>query len=63
MFRGVFLNQYGNAKQAMNYIAAIKKLRQDVGYLKIYIKQKSFYSAENTNFENLRNIPKDKKLR
>ena len=50
------LDQYGKARLAMNYIAAVKKLRHNVGYLTKCIKQTSFESAENTIFENVRNI-------
>lgn len=50
------LDQYGKARLAMNYIAAVKKLRLNVGYLTKCIKQTSFESAENTVFENVWNI-------
>lgn len=57
--KGLHLNQYGEARQVMNYIAAINKLSQDVGYLKRYIKQKSFDSTENIIFENPRKISEE----
>lgn len=52
--KGLHLNQFGKARLAINHILLIKKLREDMGYIEKYIKQKLFDSAKTVFLKNLR---------
>lgn len=54
--KGLHLNQFGKARLAINHILLIKKLREDMGYIEKYIKQKLFDSAKNSISKKSRNI-------